>query len=118
MKCLIIDDDLDVLQMLSDRVEALGYKTITASCGYDAIDLIVKHDIDVVLTDMEMLPAGAWVIRQAKIVSPHTHIAAISGTPERLCKDYIPEVDAFFYKPAFNKCIEWLTKLRLQRKRH
>ena len=57
-KILIVDDEHDILTMLSKRLKAEGYSVITADCGKNAlitaksqhIDLVI---LDVVLPDME-----------------------------------------------------------------
>jgi PAS domain S-box-containing protein len=54
-KCLIVDDNKDVLIYLSRILADTGVFIITASSGFEAIELIKNTpDIDVVLLDMQM----------------------------------------------------------------
>lgn len=52
---LIIEDDVEINQLLSEFLEDKGYKTISCYNGYHILDALTKNKIDVVLLDI-MLP--------------------------------------------------------------
>lgn len=51
---LIVDDEPDILELMEEEFTYHGYKTMTALCGNDAIDLIRKNPIQVVVSDYKM----------------------------------------------------------------
>jgi len=54
---LVVDDEIDLLNLASEYLGSLGYKTFKALNATEAIDLIEKEKIDVVFTDIVM-PGG------------------------------------------------------------
>ena len=53
-KILVVDDDPDIVWMLTDRLEALGYATLAARDGQRALELLESEDPGLVLLDLEM----------------------------------------------------------------
>jgi PAS domain S-box-containing protein len=54
-KCLLVDDNKDVLIYLNRILLDTGIKVLTARSGFDAIEIVKNNaDIDVVLLDMQM----------------------------------------------------------------
>ena len=53
-KVLIVDDDTDLLELLSDIMTNEGYKVITATDGLDGSFKFNNETFDIVLTDIKM----------------------------------------------------------------
>ncbi len=53
-KILIVDDHPDIILMLTDRLEALGYETITADNGKAALEQLDQEYPHLMLLDLEM----------------------------------------------------------------
>ncbi len=51
---LIVDDEPDILELMEEEFSYHGYKTMTAICGNDAIDLIRSNPVQVVVSDYKM----------------------------------------------------------------
>ena len=51
---LVVDDDLDLLQLLSLRLRSAGYTVITANSAEKALDEMVLHRPHLVITDLRM----------------------------------------------------------------
>jgi two-component system response regulator GlrR len=51
---LLVDDDNGLLRLLAMRIEAAGFRVLTASSGEEALNLISFQCPDVVVTDMKM----------------------------------------------------------------
>ena len=51
---LIVDDEKNILKMLSQGLEMRGYQTLTAASGEEALQQATKSDIDLVLLDIRM----------------------------------------------------------------
>ncbi|MBI5855399.1 MAG: sigma-54-dependent Fis family transcriptional regulator [Nitrospirae bacterium] len=53
-KILVVDDDPDIVVMLCDRLEALGYQTVSAPDGQRALELVEQETPRLMLLDLEM----------------------------------------------------------------
>jgi DNA-binding NtrC family response regulator len=53
-RILVVDDDTDIVTVLRDRLEALGYNTVCAGDGLQALDLIEQETPHLMLLDLEM----------------------------------------------------------------
>ena len=51
---LVVDDDPDIVLMLTDRLESLGYATLSAVDGQRALELLESEEPGLVLLDLEM----------------------------------------------------------------
>lgn len=51
---LIVDDNLATRKSMSDFIEFSGYKSLQAENGFVALEILKKHHIDVVITDIMM----------------------------------------------------------------
>lgn len=56
-KVLIVDDDPDIVELLTSRLEANGYKTVIAYDGIQAVQQAVKEKPGLVLLDLN-IPAS------------------------------------------------------------
>ena len=66
-KILVVEDDVDIHLLIKDILEKERYKVISAYSGTEAILLIEKNDIDLILLDL-MLPGllGEEIIKKVK----------------------------------------------------
>jgi len=53
-KILIVDDHPDIVLMLTDRLEALGYDTVSAADGKEALQQLEREAPNLMLLDLEM----------------------------------------------------------------
>ncbi|HEX2055637.1 MAG TPA: sigma-54 dependent transcriptional regulator [Nitrospiraceae bacterium] len=51
-KILIVDDDQDIVTMLQDRLEASGYRTVTAADGQRGLELVEQESPNLLLLDL------------------------------------------------------------------
>lgn len=51
---LLVDDEPDLLDMLSFFFIDLGYSVILANCGFEAIEILKKETIHLVISDFRM----------------------------------------------------------------
>ncbi len=54
MKILIVDDDKLQLESISHSLKNGGYDTVVAENGYEALDIIEKEKIDLIISDVMM----------------------------------------------------------------
>jgi len=53
-KILVVDDEPDILKMVTFRLKKEGYEVITAKDGQEALDLINRERPDLVLLDLRL----------------------------------------------------------------
>jgi CheY-like chemotaxis protein len=79
---LVIDDEKDILELLSDTLRYFGYEVKAAHDGERGVELLSKgHSFDLVITDIDMPGMNgnevAKYIRRSD--KPDTPIVAITG---------------------------------------
>lgn len=69
---LVVDDDPEIVSMLSTRLSKRGYKVSTASDGHRAIELAKRERPDLVLLDVMMPGKSGWEVARALKQDPIT----------------------------------------------
>jgi len=100
---LLVEDQDDVLQIVSAMIKAMGYTTLVARTGQDAVDKLENHpEIDLVFTDV-MMPGGMSGIQVAETavrINPTTKVLFTSGLQhENLVADGIDANMPVLQKP-------------------
>lgn len=83
---LLVDDDPEVLELVSQFVVSFGYQVKLASSGAEALAIVDDHaDFDLLITDV-MMPGldGFTLARLARIRQPLLKIIYISGYSAQL----------------------------------
>ena len=84
---LVIDDLPENIFILQDRLVQEGYEVKTALNGKDAMEIVQKQNLDIVITDLIMPEIdGVELCRQIKAISPKTEVVLLSGHPEAIKK--------------------------------
>jgi len=83
-RVLIVDDEQDVLDVLGEMVNALGFRTSKASCGIKAIELLKNAKYDLVITDLIMPDvSGIEVLQAVKKQYPTMPVIITAGVDIR-----------------------------------
>jgi DNA-binding NtrC family response regulator len=79
-KVLLVDDEKDFVEVLSERLEARGFKVLQAYNGDDAIKLLNEQDSDVVILDV-LMPGkdGLETLGEIKQLKPLTEVIMLTG---------------------------------------
>jgi signal transduction histidine kinase/DNA-binding response OmpR family regulator len=101
-KLLIVDDEPDILKMLSSFLAQEGFRVKTAPGGYEAIDIFKSEPFDLVITDMRMPGIdGLTVMRRLKEIDEDIEVIVLTAFA---ALDNV--IEAFRHKGAF----DYLTK--------
>ena len=67
---LIVDDEINIRKVIEEYAILHGYQTLMAATGYEAIDMVASHDIDLIVLDI-MMPEldGYSALKQIKTIS-------------------------------------------------
>ncbi|MDE0637640.1 MAG: sigma-54 dependent transcriptional regulator [Candidatus Poribacteria bacterium] len=74
---LIVDDEKNILKMLSQGLSIKGYKTLTAASGEEALQLCMSEDIDLVLLDIMMENGIDGLETLTKLLEQHPHLNVV-----------------------------------------
>jgi len=69
---LVVDDDPEIVSMLSTRLTKRGYKISTANDGHRALELAKREKPDIVLLDVMMPGKSGWEVARALKQDPVT----------------------------------------------
>jgi two-component system alkaline phosphatase synthesis response regulator PhoP len=83
---LVVDDDPEIVTMLSTRLGKRGYQVTTAPDGNKALELAKQQKFDVVLLDVMMPGKSGWEVARALKQDPltqDTKIVMVSAIGEK-----------------------------------
>ena len=83
---LVVDDDPEIVTMLSTRLTKRGYTVTTAADGNRAIEMAKREKPDVVLLDVMMPGKSGWEVAKAlkhDPVTQHVKIVMVSAIGEK-----------------------------------
>lgn len=87
---LLVDDDRDLRYVLSMRLASVGYTVYEADNGWEAIEQMEKHSIDVVLTDYHMPEMnGFGLLSLCRERWPGTPVVFYSGEEDDMAHEAV-----------------------------
>lgn len=80
---LLVDDDSFMLEVLADMVEDQGWRVLTASSGAQALALLAREPVALIVSD-QVMPGmrGAGLLAEAQRLYPSTVRILLSGQAE------------------------------------
>lgn len=109
LRALIIDDEVDMLDVMSDVLELYGVKSLTASSGQEALRILREENarIDVILSDVKMPGMNGFEVLQSvyemELSKPPKLILMTGGIgkeDEGLLSDFSNLINGYLGKPA------------------
>ncbi len=102
-KILIVDDESQIVRLLSQRLKAIGYETIGILDSQECIKIAKEEKPDLILLDWDLPPGGgisAFKNLKISILTSMIPIIFITGSGEKV-KKRIMELgaDGYFPKP-------------------
>ncbi|GAK84584.1 copper-sensing two-component system response regulator CpxR [Vibrio ponticus] len=111
-KILVVDDDLELCELISEVLTVEGYHVTCVHCGESALQYIEKNSVDLVLLDV-MLPklSGLQVARRIcqRFATPILMLTALNDEASML-DGYQAGADQYVAKPF--KVPELLTRIK------
>jgi two-component system response regulator HydG len=88
-RILIVDDEPDIRDSVSDILLDFGYEVDTASCGLDALARLEEQPYDVALLDFKMPGMdGLTLYRKMRKLYPETSVILVSAyTGDGICEE-------------------------------
>jgi DNA-binding NtrC family response regulator len=80
LRVLIVDDEEDIRDILSDRLQAYGYEIVTAADGLEALEKVEKTSPDLVLLDIQLPKLGGMeVLSRIRLEHPQITVIIITA---------------------------------------
>lgn len=107
-KILIVDDEKNYPKIIGEILENEGYKALTASNGMEALDILNKEIVDIVLTDVKMPGmSGIQLLEKIKQTYPDTPVIIMTahGSVEQAVQAMHKGAYTFILKPFENQTL-------------
>jgi len=99
-KILIVDDERDIVKVLTLRLRSNGYDVVTAFDGSQALFMAHKENPDLILLDIRMPAGDGFSVAERLRQSEMTHtipIIFLTGSPEKNSEERAQGLGARFY---------------------
>ena len=98
MKIIIVDDEMDLVETLVERLDLRGISALGAATGAEAIEALAKQPFDVVLLDVKMPGmSGLEVLQEIKDKWPEQKVILLTGHGSRHDADEGIRLGAYDY---------------------
>jgi CheY-like chemotaxis protein len=99
---LVVDDEADLLQIVSDRLTAAGYRVVTARDGVEALACVRGARPGCIILDLKMPRLGGFeALPEIREAAPEARVIVLTGSPNRPLRDECRArgADDFILKP-------------------
>ncbi len=106
---LLVDDEDDLREVLDISLTDTGYDVLTAGNGVQALEVLKKNDVPVVITDIKMPGIdGIELLRKIKSNNPETEVIMLTGHGDLdlTIKSLKYEATDFVTKPVNDEVLE------------
>lgn len=80
MHILIVDDELEFLELMNNRLQKRGFTVVTAETGEKALGLVEQNAFDAMVLDVKMPGIdGIEVLRRVKRIRPELPVLLLTG---------------------------------------
>lgn len=79
-RILVVDDDIESRAAMLKVLESVGYATLEADNGQQALDIILQDSVDVLITDLRLpVMDGVELLKRAKAADQEIEVILITG---------------------------------------
>ncbi|RZD18598.1 MAG: response regulator [Candidatus Acididesulfobacter diazotrophicus] len=97
---LIVEDSIVVIKLLSLSFAKEGFRVLTAEDGFEALEIAIKNDIDLIITDLNMPQMdGITLLKNLKENEDTKNIPVILMSSMEPKEDELKNSYAFLQKP-------------------
>ena len=98
MRVLLVDDEIDFVTTLSNRLGMRGIKTDVVHDGQEALDFVAKQEPDVIVLDLKMPGMyGMEVLRRLSKTNPDIQVVVLTGHGTDRDEEEAQRLKAFDY---------------------
>ncbi|NOT78386.1 MAG: response regulator [Bacteriovoracaceae bacterium] len=98
---LLVDDEPGLLELMKEGLEDFNFLVFCASNGSEALEMMKKHSVDCLITDIKMPVMGGielvTKLRESRLTIPVFFITAYQDLPKEVLANLQPK--AIIFKP-------------------
>lgn len=80
---MIVDDEEDIVELMSETLDNWGYHAITAKDGEEALEKFQESPVDLVVTDLRLPKMdGVQLLDKIKDIDESTEVIVFTGYPQ------------------------------------
>ncbi len=103
LSILVVDDEELIVEMIADELQSRKYQVFTANCGDDAIDVLKKNNLDIVISDFRMPNGdGMSILNYINTLDKRPHFFFISGYSKLSPKECLERGAKEYFAKPFN----------------
>jgi DNA-binding response OmpR family regulator len=116
-RVLVVDDDQDFRRYITDCLEAEGISCLTATSVSEALEVLCRNNVSVLVVDWFLDHVATEVVRTARSMSPLMPIIVMSGKAYNVKMDaLLADADEFLEKTVggtalANRVKRWIGRL-------
>jgi len=113
---LVVDDEKMFCEIISERLRGAGYTVLTAENGQEAVEILAKNKVDVVLSDVKMpVMNGMDLLKHVQELIDKPEMVMMTGYSDYSEKEMVDAgAVAVLEKPGiWDKLIATLSTIRL-----
>lgn len=81
---LVVDDEADLLEIVTDRLERAGYRVLTARDGLEALERVRAARPACIILDLKMPRLGGFeALAALRREAPEARVIVLTGSPNR-----------------------------------
>lgn len=98
IKVLLVDDEMELLQALSQRLELRGFEVAVAHSGEKALAILEGAEPDLMVLDLKMPGIdGLGVLRSTRQICPRIQVIILTGHGSEKDRETAMRLGAFDY---------------------
>lgn len=98
-RILLVDDEEKLLNAIAQRLAVLGFVPLTATNGMKAIDIAMKHPIDLAIVDLQMPDMNGLVtITKLKEIKPSLKTVLLTGHGNDKVKQATESLNTLYFE--------------------
>lgn len=119
---LVVDDEADLLEIVSDRLRGEGYRVETARDGLEALERVRAVRPDCIILDLKMPRlGGVEALAELRREAPAAYVIVLTGSPNRplaeACRARGADDFLLKYDPPHDRAHSWVRGLQTAVKR-
>jgi DNA-binding response OmpR family regulator len=115
-RVLVVDDQADERQFMTESLSAQGFPCITAATVAEATEILRSQPVALMVLDWGLDRSGAEVLQAARTFHPHMPVVVVSGRSYDVRTDaLVGQADAFLLKPFSATVLQCQVRQLLQR---
>ncbi|SDN95311.1 response regulator [Desulfonauticus submarinus] len=101
IKILLVDDEIEFLNSIAERINLRGFEAVTATSGEEALELVKKETFYAAVIDLKMPGLdGLETIKKLREQNPKLHTILLTGYGDEKVKEATLALESEYFDKA------------------